>query len=49
MKLRKLLSILLALIMLLTLAGCDSGNTDDAEDEVVGGGLIQARDGEGVE
>jgi len=46
MNLRKLLSILLALTMLLTFVGCDSGNTDDTEDEVVGGGLIQARDDE---
>lgn len=47
MKPRKLLSILLALTMLLTFVGCQSAeDPDDTEDEVVGGGLIQARDGE---
>ncbi|MCD8107642.1 MAG: hypothetical protein LUE20_06740 [Oscillospiraceae bacterium] len=47
MNLRKLLSILLSLTMLLTLAGCQIvEDPDDGEDEVVGGGLVQARDGE---
>ncbi|MCD7847829.1 MAG: hypothetical protein LUG49_07390 [Oscillospiraceae bacterium] len=47
MNIRKLLSILLALTMLLCLAGCQFvEDTDDTEEEVVGGGLIQARGGE---
>ncbi len=48
MNLRKLLSILLALSMLLTFAGCQfvEDPDEDTDDEVVGGGLIQARDGE---
>ncbi|MCD7785643.1 MAG: hypothetical protein LUH18_08775 [Oscillospiraceae bacterium] len=51
MNIRKLLSILLALTMLLTLAGCQfvEDPDEDTDDEVVGGGLIQARDGEGSE
>ncbi|MCD8006915.1 MAG: hypothetical protein LUF29_08125 [Oscillospiraceae bacterium] len=45
--LKKLLSILLSLTMLLSLAGCQVVEEPvDTDDEVVGGGLIQARDGE---
>ncbi len=44
---KKLLSILLAITMLLTLAGCQFvKGVYDTDDEVVGGGLVQARDGE---
>ncbi len=50
MKLRKILSILLALTMLFCFAGCQFvEDADDGEDEVVGGGLVQARDGEEVD
>ncbi len=50
MKLRKLLSILLALTMLLTFAGCQIvEDPDDTESNVTGEDLIQARDGEEVE
>ncbi len=49
--LKKLLSILLAVAMLLTLAGCQfvEDPEEDTDDEVVGGGLIQARDGEEID
>ncbi|MCC8196920.1 MAG: hypothetical protein LIO49_09060 [Ruminococcus sp.] len=47
---KQLLSILLALTMLLTFAGCQFvEDPDDTEDEVVGGGLVQARDGEEID
>ncbi|MCD7771385.1 MAG: YgdI/YgdR family lipoprotein [Oscillospiraceae bacterium] len=48
---KKLLSILLAVAMLLTLAGCQfvEDPEEDTDDEVVGGGLIQARDGEEID
>ncbi len=47
MKLRKLLSILLSLTLLLTLVGCQIvEDPDDSESKVTGEDLIQARDGE---
>ncbi|MCD7804608.1 MAG: YobA family protein [Oscillospiraceae bacterium] len=47
---KQLLSILLALTMLFCFAGCQFvEDPDDTDDEVVGGGLVQARDGEEID
>ncbi|MCD7889239.1 MAG: hypothetical protein LUG23_04915 [Oscillospiraceae bacterium] len=47
---KQLLSILLAITMLFCFAGCQFvEDPDDTDDEVVGGGLVQARDGEEID